>query len=169
MRKLLGPETEHGQGKESGSSNLSSESGASKHNASSGHGKPDHPRDPRTGGYKTDRVALLLNKTAAMAATLDLESYAFDTQNGTELINVTSTMLSQGQDTIVRLSFPYFSSIYYDPTLDVGVDAGSAGYTSAELNTTTTPVNNVVKSSAIAFRCSIMANIAAILLVLVLF
>lgn len=169
MRKLLGPQGQHGSGNSNGNGNGDGsglEIGNSKQNGSNIHGKPNPhgPRDPRVGGYKTDRVALLLNKASSMAATLDLETYAYESKNGTQLINVTSTMLTQGQETIVRLSFPYFTSIYYDPTLDVGVDATTAGYTSTELPTT--PTN--VKNSAASFRRSILASSAALLLVAML-
>lgn len=138
--------------------------------------RPPHQRDDRVKGFRTDRFALITDKASGQAATLDLETYAYDKVDGSTLYNVTSTMLQQGGDTVVRLTFPSFTSIYYDPTLDTGVNATTVGYSTSDLSNaltddpeTESTNTTAPKNAAGSARSGIMsALLSAVLLVAVL-
>jgi hypothetical protein len=75
---------------------------------------------------------------------LDFEAYAYNSVDGTQLFNVTTEVMGHSPHLMVTLGFPYFNSIYYDPTVATDVDSTVAGYTAnttAEVTTTAAPKN----------------------------
>jgi hypothetical protein len=111
------------------------------------------------------QISLLTGK-AGKAAMLDFEAYAYDSVNGTQLLNVTTSVMEHGPHVMVTLVFPYFTSIYYDPTVATDVDSTVAGYTA---NTTAGVVSTAgPKNAGDSLRLGAMSVVAGGLLLAVL-
>jgi hypothetical protein len=97
---------------------------------------------------------------------LDFEAFAYDAIDGTQLFNVTTDVMEHGPHVTVTLGFPYFTSMYYDPTVAADVDSAVAGYTG---NTTAEVVTApALKNAGDGVRLGAMSIVAGGLLLVLL-
>uniref|UniRef100_A0A383VAQ8 Uncharacterized protein n=1 Tax=Tetradesmus obliquus TaxID=3088 RepID=A0A383VAQ8_TETOB len=125
--------------------------------------RPPHPRDPRVVDKPRKQVAMLTGKPGK-AAMLDFEAYAYDAVDGSQLLNVTTSVMEHGSHLMVTLGFPYFTSIYYDPTVATNVDSTVAGYTA----NTTAEVVAALKNAGDSLRLGAVSFVAGGLLLALL-
>lgn len=96
--------------------------------------KKDHkrPAGKQGGAWSNSKLAtFLVNKDKAAA--LDLQVTAYNAANGTTKMDVGVSMIARPGEDYSRLVFifPYFQTLYYDPSVAVTA-AADAGYTSSD-------------------------------------
>eukprot|EP00775_Hariotina_reticulata_P005828 gene5828-6069_t len=126
------------------------------------------PRDPRVADKPRHKFALLASNHSATAVSFSMLPYAYDAENGTQLLNVSVGSFESDDLVVFKLSFPSFQhSLLYDPTAQL-LPALDAGFTSGEMNSfllngTITPVlqpGSPAKSAAAQPLCGMIAVLA---------
>ncbi len=165
----------------SGSASASGSASVSGSGSESGDGKKprpvfqggDKPRVPADDSkrMKDERCKMAkLLVSADVAASLNLQTYAYDAADGTVQSNVTVAMAVTSADankdveTRVLLKFPYFaSSLYYDPTVEFQ-SATTAGYDTTAVSQADNSQGNGAAAVASSALMLVLCMLGALLL-----